>query len=235
MATLKLRVLTVVWGREFVDRFLQITLRSLASVNNLPALAARFDLVYELIAPQIDIDYIENQPIYRALAERVKFAFSPLPSGRIDTANSMSHWVLWNDAIDRARRDDVYIITVAADHIFADGALLRWAELFEQGYLAIYCPGIQVVAETIEAELARDFGKQPVVTLPRDEMIGLMFRHFHPVMLAMCRASPRWMAHPEFHLRGLAGGGIVQRIMTSHSVAFNPARIAMTENFCPMA
>ena len=70
MATLKLRVLTVVWGREFVDRFLQITLRSLASVNNLPALAARFDLVYELIAPQIDIDYIENQPIYRALAER---------------------------------------------------------------------------------------------------------------------------------------------------------------------
>ena len=55
-------------------------------------------------------------------------------------ANSMSHWVLWNDAIDRARRDDVYIITVAADHIFADGALLRWAELFEQGFLAIYCP-----------------------------------------------------------------------------------------------
>ena len=86
-----------------------------------------------------------------------------------------------------------------------------------------------------EAELARDFGKkQPVVTLPRDEMIGLMFRHFHPVMLAMCRASPRWMAHPEFHLRGLAGSGIVQRIMTSHSVAFNPARIAMTENFCPV-
>jgi hypothetical protein len=234
MATLKLRVLTVVWGREFVDRFIQITLRSLASPNNLPALAARFDLVYELIAPQVDIQYIEKQPIYRALAERVKFAFLPLPSGHIDMANSMSHWILWNEAIARARRDDVYVITVAADHIFADGALRRWAELFEQGFLAIYCPGMQVVAETVEAELASNFGQQAVVTLPRHEMIGLMFRHFHPVMLAMCRASPRWMAHPEFHLRGIAGSGIVQRIMTSHSVAFNPARIAMTENFCPV-
>jgi len=234
MATLKLRVLTVVWGREFVDRFLKGTLRSLASPNNLPALAANFDLVYELIAPQADIDHVKTHPAYRALADRVRFSFRPLPTGHIDTGNSMSHWVLWNEAVERAKRDDSYVITVAADHIFADGALRRWAELFEQGYLAVYCPGMQVVAETIEAELSRDFGQEPVIALRRDEMIGLMFRHFHPVMLAMCRTSPRWMAHPEFHLRGVPGNGIVQRIMTSHSVAFNPARIAMTENFCPV-
>jgi tetratricopeptide (TPR) repeat protein len=234
MTTLKLRVLTVVWGHEFVDRFLKGTLRSLASPNNLPALASNFDLVYELIAPQVDIDYIKTHPAYRVLADRVRFSFVSLRSGHIDMANSMSHWVLWNEAIERARCDDAYVITVAADHIFADGAMRRWAALFEQGYLAVYCPGMQVVAETIEAELVRNFGEEPVITLPRDEMIGLMFRHFHPVMLAMCRASPRWMAHPEFHLRGIAGSGIVQRIMTSHSVAFNPARIAMTENFCPV-
>jgi hypothetical protein len=234
MTPLKLRVLTVVWGREFVERFVRGTLRSLASPNNLPALAANFDLVYELIAPQVDIDYVKAHPAYRALADRVRFSFFPLRSGHIDMANSMSHWVLWNEAIERAKRDDAYVITVAADHIFADGAMRRWATLFEQGYLAVYCPGMQVVAETIEAELVRDFGQEPALTLPRDEMIALMFRHFHPVMLAMCRASPRWMAHPEFHLRGVLGSGIVQRIMTSHSVAFNPARIAMTENFCPI-
>jgi tetratricopeptide (TPR) repeat protein len=233
MSTLRLRILTVVWGREFVDRFLNLTLRSLASENNLPALAAKFDLVYEVVAPQGDISYVQQHDIYRDLAPRVRFDFRPFQTSHIDTKNSMSHWTLWNQAIERAKTDDVYIITVAADHVFADGAMSRWAELFEQGYLAIYCPGMQVVAETTEAELERDFAGSTVVSLPRDKMFSIMFRHFHPVMLAMCRASPRWMAHPEFHLRGIRGHGIAQRIMTSHAVAFNPARIAMTENFCP--
>jgi hypothetical protein len=229
----KFRLVTVVWGREFVDRFLDITLRSLASENNLPALAAKYDVTYEIIALAEDIAWLRDHPVYAAIAPRVVFVFRPFSSSDIDMKNSMSHWILWNQAIERAKKDDVYVITVAADHIFADGAMTRWAELFAQGYLAIFCPGMQVVAETITDELNTTFGDSTAVTLPRDTMIALMFRHFHPVMLAMCRTSPRWMAHPEFHLRTVKGQGIVQRIMTSHSVAFHPGRMAMTENFCP--
>ena len=233
LTPVKLRLVTVVWGQEFVNRFLDITLRSLASENNLPALAAKYDVTYEIVAPDGDIAWLRQQPIYQAIAPKVNFQFRPFSSSDIDMKNSMSHWVLWNQAVERAKKDDVYIITVAADHIFADGAIMRWAELFAQGYLAIYCPGMQVVAETITDELNDTFGGNPAVTLPRETMIALMFRHFHPVMLAMCRPSPRWMAHPEFHLRPVPGRGIVQRIMTSHAVAFHPGRISMTENFCP--
>ena len=233
LTLVKLRLVTVVWGQEFVTRFLDITLRSLASENNLPALAAAYDVTYEIIAPDDDIAWLKRQPVYQAIASRVNFQFWPFLSSDVNLKNAMSHWVMWNQAVERAKKDDAYIITVAADHIFADGAMMRWAELFAQGYLAIYCPGMQVVAETVTDELNHTFGASPAMKLPRDTMIVLMFRHFHPVMLAMCRQSPRWMAHPEFHLRLVPGCGIVQRIMTSHAVAFHPGRISMTENFGP--
>ena len=233
LTPVRLRLVTVVWGQEFVTRFLDITLRSLASENNLPALAAAYDVTYEIVAPDDDIAWLKQQRVYQAIAQRMNFQFRSFSSSDIDMNNSMSHWVLWNQAIERAKKDDVYIVTIGADHIFADGAMMRWAELFAQGYLAIYCPGMQVVAETVSEELNETFGASPAVTLPRDAMITLMFRHFHPVMLTMCRSSPRCMAHPEFHLRLVPERGMVQRNMTSHAVAFHPGRIAMTENFCP--
>jgi tetratricopeptide (TPR) repeat protein len=61
-----------------------------------------------------------------------------------------------------------------------------------------------------------------------------MFRHLHPVKISMLRGSPRWIAHPEEHLRAMQGYGISQNVLTSHAVAFRPRAVRMNKNFCPV-
>jgi tetratricopeptide (TPR) repeat protein len=53
-------------------------------------------------------------------------------------------------------------------------------------------------------------------------------------MITMLRDSPHWMPHPEFLFRSVPGQGMVQKVMTSHAVAFHATRIRMTDNFCPL-
>ena len=231
---LRIRLLTVVWGNEFVDRFLKLTFRSLAAPQNLPQIVQRHDVAYDIYAPPEDIARIKAFPLFAALSETVNFRFHPFALKEINAADSMSHWMLWQRAVSAAREEDVYVITVGADHIFADGGIARWVELFEQGYLAIYCPGIQVATETVEEELTLRFSGHGMIALPLPDLFNVMFRHMHPVMITMFRDSPRWMAHPEFHLRAVRGQGFVQNIMTSHAVAFQPNLIDLTPNLCPL-
>ena len=45
---MKIRLVTVVWGREFVDIFLRIGLRSLLAEGNAPALARAHQVTYTI-------------------------------------------------------------------------------------------------------------------------------------------------------------------------------------------
>ena len=114
------------------------------------------------------------------------------------------------------------------------GTLLHWADLFLGGKVAMFGSGVQVVAETLEEEIDRAFPPTQPVDLSVEALHDLMFRHLHPVKISMLRGSPRWIAHPEEHLRALQGYGISQNVLTSHAVAFRPRAVRMNKNFCPV-
>jgi len=228
---MKFRLLTVVWGPEFVDRFFRFALRTLLAPQNLPALAARHEVVWTFYTTPEDAARVREDPALRQLPKSVDFQIRLFRPKEIDEANSSSHWILWRRGIAEARGADECVITVAADHIFAEDTLARWAALFEAGKLAIFSPGIQVALETVTDELSSGSGP---VALPAQELLKLMFRHLHPVNITMFRDSPRWMMHPEYLLQALPGAGFAQTILTSHAVAFRPAKIRITKTFCPV-
>lgn len=230
---MRLRILTVLWGPEFVSRFLRFGMRSLLAPGNLPEVCQKHHVTYDVHAPADDIELIRNDPAFAALAQVVEVRFYPFLLSDIDANNPMSHWSLWQWAVAQARRDDVYVMLAAPDQIFCRGTLARWAELFEQGRLAIFASGFQIVAETFAEEVTARFpGGQPIDLSP-GELRALMFRHLHPIKIAMFRNSPRLLVHPEWHLRSIPGEGFLQRILSSHAYAFHPGRIRLTENFCP--
>ena len=231
---MRLRLVTVVWGSEFVERFVQLAVPSLMAPGNLPDISRRHDVTYEIYAPADDMQRITSQAAFADLARIVEIQFRPFAETEIDADNPMSHWDVWRWAVEAARKDDVYVILAAPDHIFCRGALQRWTELLEEGYLAIFCTGFQVVAETFTEEIAARFGGGRPIDLSRAELRELMFRHLHPIKISMFRNSPRWIAHPEWHLRAVPGHGLLQRILASHAYAFHPGRIRMNESFCPV-
>jgi tetratricopeptide (TPR) repeat protein len=230
---MRLRVVTVLWGAEFAHRFLQLGLRSLLAPGNLPEIARAHQVSYELHAPADDIRTMQADPAFAELARIAVVRSHVLRPRDIDTGNPMSHWLVWQSAVAAARRDDSYVILVAPDHIFCRGALARWVSLFEQGFLAVFSPGFQVVAETAADELAGRFPAPAPIDLSPADMHDVMFRHLHPIKIGMVSGSPRLNPHPEWHLRALPQGGFVQKVLASHAVAFHPGRIALTDNFCP--
>lgn len=231
---MRFRLLTVIWGEAFVDRFLKIALRSLLSAGNLPALAARGRAIYALYTTADDAARIRQHPLFIQAAEVVDFRICTFSLSEIDPANPYSHWTIWERAFAAVQGVDEWVITVAGDHLFSNGTLTRWAELFESGHLAIFSPGIQVALETIREELEARFGRESTIDLTLDQTRELMFRHLHPVNISMFRDSPRWMTHPEYHLRPLPGVGFTQNILTSHAVAFHATKMRMSANFCPL-
>ena len=213
---------------------MQFTLRSLMAPGNLQDLAKSHDVVYEIHAPADEISWIKSHPTFAKISANVVIRFHKVSPSDLDARNAMDHWNVWAKAVARARADDVYVILIAPDHIFARGTFLRWAELFEQGYLAVFCTGYQVVLETVVEDLARRFPERAPIDLPVPELRSVILRHLHPIMVSMFRNSPRWIAHPEWHLRTVPGEGVMQRVLASHAYAFHPGRLRMTDNFCPV-
>jgi hypothetical protein len=231
---MRLRILTVVWGKDFVERLVNLTLRSLLARGNVPDLVRQHDVTYDLYAPSEDIERIMAAPIFAEFAKIIEMRFHPFSLADIDAENAMSHWVVWNWAVAAARRDDVLVILVAPDHVFCSGALMRWAELLDRGHLAIFSPGAQVAIETLEQETIERFPGHGPIDLSLPALRDLMFRHLHPIKIMMFRTSPRSIGHPEWHLRAIPGQGLVQKILASHAVAFHPGRIKLSDNFSPI-
>ena len=231
---MKLRFVTVAWGEAFIDRFLRLALRTLLAPGNIPSLIARHEVAYSFFTTPRDAERLLGNPLFQQLARTVDLDLVRFSPSEIQTSDPSSHWILWRRGTAQAQRDGAAMITVAPDHLFARDTLQVWTDLLESGRLAIFCPGVQVVLETIEQTLGADFPAATPIDLSRDALTALMFRHLHPVNITMFRDSPRYMMHPEYHLRAIAGKGFTQNIVASHAVAFWPGLIKMNDTMCPL-
>ena len=231
---MRFRILTVVWGDAFTERFLHFTLRSLLAPGNLRDLARLHEVTYHVYAPDDDFARMQASARFEQIASIVAIRHCKLSLASIDPRNAMSHWDPWKAGVAAARNDDVFVILVAPDHIFCRGALARWGGLLERGHLAVFSPGFQVAAETLGPELRRRFPEDSPIDLSVEDLHDVIFRHLHPIKIAMFGGNPHPIGHPEWHLRAVHGRGFVQRIVGSHAVAFHPRRIRLTDNFCPI-
>ena len=93
---MRLRILTVVWGEDFVQRLVNLTFRSLLARGNVPDLVRQHDVTYDLYAPFEDIERIKAAPIFAEFTRIIEMRFHPFSLADIDAKNAMSHWVVWN-------------------------------------------------------------------------------------------------------------------------------------------
>ena len=231
---MRFHLLSVFWGDEFTDRFARIALRSMLAPGNLPALASAHRIVYHIHTTAADAKRLSEHPVYQEVGRYVELRIHKVSLNENERRNPGSHWMLWHRGAALLDHADDVLITVAPDHLFSGDALSRWAALFLDGKLAVYCPGVQVVLETLQEEIEQAFPAPGPIDVPIDDLHGMMLRHFHAVKITMLRGNPRCLIHPEEHLRAIDGHGLVQNVLGSHAVAFRPRAIRMNRHFCPV-
>jgi tetratricopeptide (TPR) repeat protein len=234
LEVIRVRLTTVIWGSDFVDTFLRLTLRSLLAPGNVPALSAFCETGYTIYTTDEDRRLIEAAPLFAQLRQLVDMHITAFTTREIDASNFGSHSDLWVRGLDLARRNREVLFFIIPDIIYGDGTLLRWAERLQQGYRAIYSPGPQVVLETVYEEVARRFpeNEQPIV-LDKAQMHELLLRHLHPIPITMDRTSNRRTGHAEYDLRPVRGRGLVIRVLSSHPFCVDPSFFNELRSFNP--
>ena len=231
---MRIRLVTVVWGREFADTFIRVGLRSLLGKGNIPDLAAAHEVIYTIYTTHRDADILEQAPAFAQLRESANVSLSLFDPSEIDTTNYGEHGGFWRRAIDLARRNGEVLFFIIPDLLYANGTLVRWAERFADGKRAIFTIGPQVVLETIVPELEQQFpGRDSPYDLDRNQLLDLLGRHLHPLHVAMRHDSPRRPTHPEYDLRLVPGRGMVIREMVSHPFCLQPSFYSSLKHYGP--
>jgi tetratricopeptide (TPR) repeat protein len=231
---MNIRLVTVIWGADFVSMFLRIGLRSLLAEGNLIDLARRHQVIYTIYTTEEDMRLIEGSPFFTHLRQFVNVQFSFFTKHEIDSAHYGSHNVLWQRGVEVARRNKEILFFLIPDLLYARRTLLRWASRFEEGCRALYTPGPQVVLETILPEVEEKFplGTEPI-TLESTEITQLLLSHLHPMHAGMMRQAQRRVPFAEYDIRPIRGYGFVLREQSSQPFCIDIAYFERLTNFNP--
>jgi tetratricopeptide (TPR) repeat protein len=230
----KIRLVTVVWGQEYVDTFIRAALRSLLGKGNAPDLASAYEVVYTIYTTHRDAEALEQAPAFARLREAVDVRLSLFDPSEIDTTNYGEHGTFWWRGMDLARRNGEVLFFIIPDLLYANGTLLRWAERFVEGKRAIFTIGPQVVLETVVPELEKRFPAHVgPFDIDRDQLLDLLNRHLHPLHAAMRHDERRRPTHPEYDLRLVPGRGMVVREIVSHPFCVHPSFYSALKHYGP--
>ena len=112
---MRIRLVTAVWGQEYVDTFVRVGLRSLLSQGNIPDLAVEHEVLYTIYTMQPDAQTLERAPAFARLRESANVSLSLFDPREIDTTNYGEHGTFWWRAIDLARRNGEVLFFIIPD------------------------------------------------------------------------------------------------------------------------
>ena len=117
-------------GEDFVQRLVNLTFRSLLARGNVLDLVRQHDDIRFICAIE-DIERIKAAPILPNSPESstCDFIHFRWPTS---TPRMQCHIGSYGIGGRGGRKDDVFVILVAPDHVFCSGALMRWAELLDR-------------------------------------------------------------------------------------------------------
>jgi len=221
---------TVVWGPWHVGAFLDVNLPSLLAPGNLPAFAARHDVVYRIFTSPRDVQRIVSSSAFKQAQALVAIELVECPVDNAESPIAMHH-LLWRRSIDEAHAAGAMILFVPPDVIWANGSFGHVADLAAQGKRAIFMTYVRVMQETCVPDVRRLYASQasPVIDVSSRELVDLALRHIHPLTITYMRHSPNFPIHPEFVLWPVPGEGLLMRVLVREMFAYDPKMIDLNQ------
>jgi hypothetical protein len=183
----KARLIVPVWGDNYVESLLTITLPAALAPGNLPALVELFDVELVIVTEARLFDAIRSARSFREVTQICVAQLVPLDDLMID--NPMDYGLVLTYALFRGFRDlgprmtETFLIFLNADFILSDGSLRHLGKLMLDGKRVIHAPSFRVVREDVLRELQRLLDGC-TLRLPAREMVRLALAHKHRTVKA---------------------------------------------------
>ncbi|MBV9576448.1 MAG: hypothetical protein JO149_07465 [Gammaproteobacteria bacterium] len=182
-----INILLVVWGKKYIEDFLQFSLPSLLAPNNVPLLTSHYKTCFKFLACQQDVEIFEKNPAYQMLKSLCEIEFIFIDDLIVFGYYATTITLAYERAI-RLRGTQMlntYFILLTSDFIIADGSMKGLLEFIQAGYHAVYAGTLQVIKKEIEPFLLKQIKSNSSIlsVLPRD-LLKESFSHLHPMVFA---------------------------------------------------
>jgi hypothetical protein len=221
---------TAVWGAWHTAAFLDVNLPSLLASDNLPAFAARHQVLHRIFTSADDAARISASPAFRRAKDIIRFEL--VESIGTHPANPIAmHHVLWRRSIEDARAAGAMIAFIPPDVAWANGSFAHLAHLASEGKRAIYTTYLRVMQETCVPDLLRLHANPATSAIDASsrELVDLALRHIHPLAITCMRDSGNFPIHPELILWPVPGEGLLMRVLVREMFAYDPRLIDLNE------
>ena len=218
----QVHLIMAVWGRSYVDLFLDLSLPSQLSARNLPEASQKGNLLYKIFTTRNDVEQITQHPAFKRLSSLVETKIISVED--INKNDKFSPLMAFhNQAIQEADAANAALIFLSPDFIIADGTLLKLIELWQAGYRAVMVLTLRLTKETVKDELLKKYYNDQDHTLqalPR-ELVRLCLKHIHPIEKTYFWGS-RFSSFPIHAYWPVKDEGLTARCYYLHPLMINP-------------
>jgi hypothetical protein len=217
----QVRAVTAAWGDWHVGYFLSATLPSLVSEGNLPELCKAHDLTYEICTTQRDAHRILGSPSFSVLDDLARVEIHILDDDELRDPIAAHHRV-WQQAVQRARKNGSMILFIPPDAVWADGSLASLSRRLCEGKTVLFNTYLRTDSESFVPALLERFATSPArLRVPPREMVDLALQHLHPLMSCYLQEGGHLPEHAEFLLWPVRGEGLVLRLFARELFCFD--------------
>lgn len=218
-ATLPFHLVTPVWGTEFTNTFLEVTLPCLLSPGNIPSLPDLGRCTYKIFSTDIDFPRIRESPAFKKLGSLMKVELRRIE--RLDDNPYIGSSACYRTASREAVAAGAVAVYLIPDMIFADGGLRSIAKFMQQGKRAVMVAGMRTTKETIVPEVLSRFRVGDAIVAPPRALVELAMQHLHPIMQLHMYDDDCETFNPSFFCWPVADEGCVVHCAHLHPVAVN--------------
>ncbi len=187
---------THVWGREYLDLFLNLCIPNHLAAGNVPALPSGSR--YRILTGSIHVEELDTHPMVHALREVI-----PVDIVVVDALDRQKEFAnfydLQNECHQQAIADilaaHTALIMLSADIVLSENALVAVVRRHRQGYRAVVETGLRLAKESFLKSLEQSRARLDALS-PR-ELIRMALPHLHPEILSMFADAPAFSERPS--------------------------------------
>jgi len=226
-------IYNAVWGRPYIDPFLEISLPSFLAPGNIPHIAARAETTYVLYTEEQDIEYVRAAPSFKRLESIVTVKIIPISVACGGDSKDLNKYYrvasCTNHCIRNFVDSDTALVIAVPDCVFSDGALAAAHERLSKGKRLIACTGLSVLKQSFIAELPQHSKSDgAAISIASKDLAFLGVKHLHPMFQVQEWNSETGTIWPSVLHWQVPGEGIIAHTLHYHPLVIQPYMQGLT-------
>lgn len=221
--------ITHVWGRPYLDLFLDVCIPNQLAPGNVPALPPGSR--YRILTRSLHVSELDAHPTINALRDRIPVDLVVVEALERGTEAAGSYDLMnacHKRAIDDALDADAAIIMLGADLVLSNNALAAVVRRHREGYRMVAVTGLRLSKESFLRDLQQS--PVPLNAMCSRELVRLGLRHLHRYTKSMFATEALFCRKPVAVYWPIGDEGLIARCLSLHPLMIDPMRaVTLTE------